>query len=342
MGEIFRCDVLAGKIRVGVIGAGFIVKFAHLPSLKILSSRFEVKVVFSKSIENAKIAALEYSVPEATDDWRSIVQRSDVDAVIIATPNYTHKTIAVEAARAGKHILLEKPVALRLKDAVEIVKECEKAGVKLLVAHCLRFWPEYVKVRELILSGTIGEPRVVRAYRLSLFPGKMWHKFMEFSGGVTVDLMIHDIDYSIWILGDVEEVYGVKLRVTGNTVDSPDHSAALLKFKSSAIAYLEASWAFPRGYPFTTYLEIAGSKGLLTVDNRTTQTITIYRNGVAESTAPLEIRAYVEQLKAFAEWIDRDVKPPIDPWEAVKALQVALAVLESSEKNAVVKISEVV
>ena len=333
--------MVVDRIRVGVIGAGFIVNYAHLPSLRILSDRFEVKAVCSRRLEEAKAVALKYGVPEATDDWRSLVNRGDLDAVIIATPTYTHREMAVEAARAGKHVLLEKPIALKLEDAVEIVRESEKAGVKLLVGHCLRFWPEYIKAREVVLSGAIGEPRVARAYRLSGFPGKTWHMFMELSGGVTVDLMIHDIDYLRWVLGDIEEVYGTALRVTGKTVDSPDHSTALLKFKSGAIAYVEASWAFPRGYPFTTYLEIAGSKGLLVVDNVSTKTVTIYKDDVVESKAPVEIVAYVEQLKAFADWIDRGVKPPIEPWEAVKALQVALAILESSRKNSIVKVPEV-
>ncbi|MEM4053321.1 MAG: Gfo/Idh/MocA family oxidoreductase, partial [Ignisphaera sp.] len=143
---------MVDKIRIGIIGAGGIVQWAHLPSLKLLRDRVDVRVVFSRSIERAKEVAMRFSIPEATDDWRSTVSRGDLDALLIATPNYTHKTIAVESVRAGKHVFLEKPIALSIGDGLEIVREAEKAGVNLMVGHCLRFWPEYVRVRESILS----------------------------------------------------------------------------------------------------------------------------------------------------------------------------------------------
>ncbi|MEM0153607.1 MAG: Gfo/Idh/MocA family oxidoreductase [Ignisphaera sp.] len=333
---------MVDRIRIGIIGAGGIVQWAHLPSLKLLRDRVDVRVVFSRSIERAKEVAMRFSIPEATDDWRSTVSRGDLDALLIATPNYTHKTIAVESVRAGKHVFLEKPVALSIGDGLEIVREAEKAGVNLMVGHCLRFWPEYVRVRESILSNAIGEPRVARAYRLSSFPRwAPWHRYRELSGGVVVDLMIHDLDFLRWILGEVEEVFGYMVRFTEASIDNTDHAVAILRFRDGAIAYVEASWAFPSNFPFTTYLEIAGTKGLLTVDNRSTATVEVFMESVQNVLAPVDKGAYFSELKAFIDWIQYGVKPPIEPMDAVEALRIAVAVHRSSEMGAPIKVSEV-
>lgn len=330
-------------VRVGVIGAGGIVRWAHLPSLRLLHDRVDVKVVFSRSIERAREVAIKFGVSEATDDWRGIISRGDIDAVIIATPNYTHKTITVEAARAGKHVFLEKPIALSVRDGLEIVSEAAKAGIKLMVGHCLRFWPEYMKVREAVTSNAIGEPRVARAYRLSGFPTwAEWHRFKDLSGGVVLDLMIHDLDFLRWTLGDVDEVFGYAARFSETSIDSVDHAMAILRFKDGAIAYVEASWSFPREFPFTTYLEVAGTRGLLTVDSRSTWTVSLFKGNAQESLAPMDRNAYFNELKSFIEWVQGREKPPIEPVEAVEAVRIALAVYKSSCRGMSVKVSEVV
>ena len=333
---------MVDRVRMGVIGAGGIVQWAHLPNLKLLYDRVEVRVVFSRSIERAREVAIKFGVPEATDEWRYIISRGDIDAVLIATPNYTHKDIAVEAARAGKHIFLEKPIALSVRDGLEIVREAERAGVKLMIGHCLRFWPEYVKVREAVISNAIGEPRIVRAYRLSSFPTWAgWHRFKDLSGGVVIDLMIHDLDFLRWCLGEVDEVFGYTAKFSETSIDNMDHAMSILRFKGGAIAYVEASWSFSRSFPFTTYLEVAGTKGLLTIDNRSTWTVSVFRDNTQESLAPMDRSAYFSELKSFIEWIQSGVKPPIEPMDAVEAIRIALAVYKSSEKGMPVKVSEV-
>lgn len=333
---------MVDRIRIGIVGAGGIVQWAHLPSLRLLRDRVDVRVVFSRSIEKAKEVAMRFGIPEATDDWRNTISRGDLDALLIATPNYTHKTIAIEAIRAGKHVFLEKPIALSIGDGLEIVREAEKAGVNLMVGHCLRFWSEYVRVREAILSNAIGEPRVARTYRLSSFPRwAPWHRYRELSGGVVIDLMIHDLDFLRWTLGEVEEVFGYTVRLTEASIDNVDHAVAIAKFRDGAIAYVEASWAFPSNFPFTTYLEIAGTKGLLTVDNRSTATVEVFRESVQDVLAPVDKSAYFSELKAFMDWIQYGVKPPIEPMDAVEALRIAVAVHRSSEMGAPIKVSEV-
>lgn len=331
---------MADKLRMALVGAGMIVREAHIKSLKRLSDRVEVVAVYSRRLEVAKNFAKEHGIPLYTDNWREVIGRSDVDAVLIATPNYTHKPIAVEAAKSGKHIFLEKPIALSVEDGEAIVKEAESHGVKLLVGHCLRFWPEYVRIKKAVENGVIGEPRVARAYRLSSFPRwSQWHRYKEFSGGVVIDLGIHDLDYLRWVLGEPVEVYAVGGIRTRYSVDAIDYAMAIIKFRDGAIAYVESSWAMPENFRFYTYLEIAGTKGLLTVDNNTTATVTTYIDDSFWSFAPVDDNAYYLEMKAFLDWVQHDVKPPLEPRDAVESLRLALAIVKSIERGEVVKIA---
>ena len=322
---------MADKLRIGLIGAGFIVKFAHMPSLKKLGERVEVPVVFSRRLEVARSFAKDNGIPEYTDSWRDVLRRSDIDAVLIATPNYTHKTIAVEAARAGKHIFLEKPIALSVEDGMEIVREAEKQGVKLFVGHCLRFWPEYVRARELVLRGEVGEPRVARAYRRSTFPKwAPWHKDMNLGGGVFVDMSIHDVDFLRWTLGEVEEVYARGGVLKHRDSNAYDYVHAILRFKGGAVAYVEGSWIMPETHPFSTYLEIAGTGGLLRVDNHETSALRVFRTeGTPEDYTPIVRDAYYLELRAFVDCVLKDGEPPVPGEEARRSLEVVLAAVKS-------------
>ncbi len=325
--------------RVGVIGSGFAARELHLPALSKIAD-VELKAVFGIPYEDALYLAKLYNIPKATDDWRSIINDPSIDVVLVATPTYTHREIAVEAVKAGKHVMLEKPIALTIRDGEEVVKAYEAGKVKLMVAHCLRFWPEYVRARELIMGGRIGEPRVARAYRLSSHPGR-WFRFQNLSGGVAVDMSIHDLDYLRWVLGNVTRVYARGGVYSSTSVDSIDHFMALLEFENGAVAYVEGSWAMPRNYPFTTYLEVVGTKGLLTVDNQSTATVEAYLGGSTFRYGPFFKDAYYQEWVAFINWIDKGVKPPIEPQDAVEALRLALAINKSIAEGRVVKPSEV-
>jgi predicted dehydrogenase len=326
-------------LRVGVLGSGFAARELHLPVLSSLSG-VEVSTIFGIPYEDALILARRFKIPKVTDDWRSVVHDSSIDVVLVATPTYTHRAIAEEAIKAGKHVMLEKPIALTVKDGEELVKAYEAGGVKLMVAHCLRFWPEYVRARELMMAGEVGEPRVARAYRLSSHPGR-WFRFQELSGGVAVDMSIHDLDYLRWTLGEVKRVYAVGGTYSSDSATSIDHFMATLEFENGAVAYVEGSWAMPRNFPFTTYLEIVGTKGLLTVDNQSTSTIEAYIDNSYYRYGPIYRNAYYLEWVAFLDWLNKGVKPPIEPGDAVEALRLALAINKSITEGRVVNPGEV-
>lgn len=326
-------------LKVGVLGSGFAARELHLPVLSRIND-VELSAIFGIPYEDALSLAKRFNIPKATDDWRSVINDSSIDVVLIATPTYTHKIIAEEAIKAGKDVMLEKPITLTVKDGEDLVKAYEAGGVKLMVAHCLRFWPEYVRARELIMSGRIGEPRVIRAYRLSSHPGR-WFRFQELSGGVAVDMSIHDLDYLRWTFGSVKRVYAIGGTYSSESATSIDHFMATLEFDNGAVAYVEGSWAMPRNYPFTTYLEVVGTNGLMTVDNQSTATVEAYIDNSYYRYSPMMKDAYYLEWIAFLNWVNKGAKPPIEPSEAVEALRLALSINKSIMEGRVVNPSEV-
>ncbi|MBM4040327.1 MAG: Gfo/Idh/MocA family oxidoreductase, partial [Planctomycetes bacterium] len=149
-------------IRVGVVGCGGIFRGAHVPYLQWRTDRARVVAVADAKRENAQQEADRFGAV-LCGDWKALVKRGDVDAVIIATHPRPHCEIAVAAARAGKHILLEKPMCRTVAEADRMIAAAEKAGVTLQVAYIFRFWPSYLKLKELLGDGTLGKPHLVYA-----------------------------------------------------------------------------------------------------------------------------------------------------------------------------------
>lgn len=320
------------KVKVLVVGTGFICRMEHLPALGKMPD-VELVGIVSRSRERARELAERYRIKGYYSDYEEALEDSGCDAVDVTWPTYLHKYAVVEAAKRGKHVIVEKPIALRLKDADEMILEAKKAHVKFMVAHCLRYWPEYVAIKRLVEAGEVGEPRVARAYRLSEYPPwspEAWHKYMSKSGGVIVDLSIHDIDYLRWLMGEVDTVFARGGTYGPHGGDAIDYAHIVLKFKSGAIGYVEGSWIMPKGYGLYTYFELAGTKGLLTVEPRAVASVTVYKPGAGrQELVPHSDNAYYLELRAFIDSVKRDVEPPISGEEAKRSLEVALAAIKS-------------
>jgi len=328
------------KLGVAVIGAGFISK-VHLEAWKRIKE-IEVKAIVDLEEERARNYSQLFKIPSFYIDYNKVLERSDIDIIDVCTPTYTHAQISIDAMSHGKNVLLEKPISIKLKDADEIIKASEKYNVKFMVAHCLRFWPEYKVAKGIVERGDIGDPRVARAYRLSSYPAWSWQSWLKDfskSGGVFVDMSIHDVDFLRWTIGDVEEVYARGGVLKTKDASSYDYVHALLKFKNGAIAYVEGSWIQPKNFPFTTYLEIVGTNGILKVDNQTTSSVTVFKENVAPiSLNPVSEDAYFLEIKHFVDSIIKDYKPMISGIEARKSLEVVLAGVKSILENKPVKL----
>jgi predicted dehydrogenase len=239
-------------INVAILGAGFM-GAAHAANYQALDGRVRVKTVCARTIERAARVA-ETVGAEATTDLEAAIGDPEIDAVDICLPTGLHRTAAERAFDAGKHVFLEKPIALTPEDADAILEAAKRSGKILMVGLVLRFWPEYVELQRRAAAGELGRPLVVSTHRLS--PPADWNDWMidpQQSGGVAVDMAVHDFDQMNWLLGEPRRVFARAPR--------PGHVVALVEY-DGAEGVAEASMLMPRSYPFSSNIRILCEGGV--------------------------------------------------------------------------------
>ncbi|RPJ25701.1 MAG: gfo/Idh/MocA family oxidoreductase [Chloroflexi bacterium] len=263
----------------------------------------------------------------------------EVDVVDICSPTHLHHEMALKAAAAGKHIICEKPLARTTRQAQEIVSACHKAGVQLLVAHVVRFFPEYALAQAAVSEGQIGKPAVIRLQRGSYRPKKPagnWFLDEVKSGGILMDLMIHDYDYARWVAGDVESVSA--RRVTELHLAAPvDYGLVILSHRSGALSHIAGSWAYPPP-TFRTHLEIAGDRGLIEFDSDGTapiQNLILKTAGsdapdIGLPSSPVSESPYTTQIKEFYGVLAQGKNARVSATDGLAAVQIAEAAIESA------------
>ena len=191
-------------LKVGIIGAGGMGNFhaasyQHIPEVKVAG-------VYDVSVESARNLAEKYQAV-CYQQIRDLYDDREIKIINVCLPTPFHKDFVVNSARRGKHVFCEKPIARNLDDGRLMIKTCQENKVKFMVGHVLRFFPEYRKAKELVDTGKIGKPGVVRTLRGGAFPKTSWYGDYEASGGVVLDTLVHDFDFLRWCFGPVERVY---------------------------------------------------------------------------------------------------------------------------------------
>ncbi len=197
-------------VRYGIIGAGAVSDYHHVPGIT-LDPRAELVAVCDPNESLLEQRGKEWGVDKLTTDDRDIAADPDVDAVIIATPNFTHKEIAIRCAQAGKHMMCEKPLALNAHDARDMYHAAREAGVKHMTAFTYRFAPSMRYLRHLLKSGALGEPRHFRSQRFLDWPETSWgwRQYQDKAGaGDLFDMTIHRIDFAMDLLGPIRSICG--------------------------------------------------------------------------------------------------------------------------------------
>ena len=231
------------------------------------------------------------------------------DVVSVCTPTPSHVELAVQALDAGRHVLLEKPIALTVADAERLAGQAARASATLMVAHVVRFFADYAALAARVAAGSVGRPRTVRASRLSAAPqGAEWLEDEERSGGLLVDFAIHDVDQACLLLGDPVAVTAVC--APGGGFGAP--AAITVEFAEGGVAQLLAVSDLPAGTPFSTSLEVVGDRGVDTL------------TGAAGD-------PFVAQARYFLDCVETGTEPTRAPIAAaVQALRVCLAARESA------------
>ena len=237
------------KVRFGVLGLGRIGKI-HAANLASRIAGTEVAALSDVVPEELAAVAAKLGVKAAYADYREVLFREDVDAVVICTPTDTHCQMILDAAAAGKHIFCEKPVDLSLEKIQAAIDAAAKAGVQLMVGFNRRFDPNFLKVRETVAAGLIGSPQVLRI--TSRDPGPPPEQYIRASGGLFLDMTIHDFDMARYQVGsDVTEVYAratVLVDPVFERAGDWDTAVVTLEFENGALGTIDNSRKAVYGY----------------------------------------------------------------------------------------------
>src|SRR5690606_8453055 len=312
-------------MRVGLVGAG-VMGTVHGRGGQAAGA--ELAAVFSRDQERAQGLAGQYGARVA-GSYGDLLR--EVDVVDLCVPTHLHHSMALEAFAQGRHVVCEKPIALTEAEGREMIAAAQRAGVRFFVAMVLRFFPQYRLTRDLVAQGRIGEVGVIRLKRVSYTPqkaGDNWYLDHARSGGMMVDLMVHDFDFACWLAGDVTRVYA---KAAGDR-----YALATLRFASGAMALIEGGWANPPGV-FRTAIDVAGTAGAIEWSSDATATIRTYlrqpegaAGEVGLPLSPLAEDPYTAQLKHAYEAIRTGAPCVGSPEDALRALRVALAAKESA------------
>lgn len=331
-------DMASRPVRFAVIGTGSM-GGTHAVNLASRPDLFEVTWLCDIDLDRANRVQERVGGGKVTADLHEALAADDVDVALIALPTGLHR-MGVEAAAAAKvHVFCEKPIARWNEDAVAMTQACKDAGVTLMVGHVVRFFSEYMRVKEQLEAGTLGDISMVRGSRINppVMERAPWFADIEVSGGVVLDLMIHEIDTFRWMFGEVERLYAQGLSFT-DWHTKRDHAIANIKFRSGPIAHLEASWAHSA---FRTTLEVAGSKGIATHNSFDSATLTfepttdITYDGLGQNSRafqygrPTTMPAHLRELVEFVQCLRTGAPVPVDGEEATRTLIVANAVNDS-------------
>ena len=263
--------------RVAIVGCGWAGE-RHARAYDQLGAT----VLWAVDVDKARAERLLGSRPgsRVTDDYREALADSDVDAVDICLPHALHAAVAVDAARVGKHVLCEKPIAASLAEADQMIESAERSGIVLMVAENVRFSPIFRKVRELLLDGAIGQPALIQMTRQcyltrSFLEDRRW--FLDAraaAGGIMMSGGIHDFETMRMLIGEIESVQALRARQRFLEMEGDDTSVALVRFRDGTVGTLVESFvmkslATASGAEVHT-LRIDGDLGSLSVrDGRT-------------------------------------------------------------------------
>ncbi|MEW6227045.1 MAG: Gfo/Idh/MocA family oxidoreductase [Bacillota bacterium] len=323
--------------RVAVLGAGTM-GGVHVDCY-MHSGQAEVAYVADPRFELAQyVAATCGATPLA--DPEAALRDPGVEIVSVCLPTYLHRDWVEKAAAMGKHVFCEKPIALSCEDGRAIIEACQKARVRLGIGHVVRYFPEYEMVHDDIAGGRLGRIGVVRLFRGGPFPvaWSNWYSDQRRSGGLLMDLSIHDFDFLQWCLGPVERVYAHRFR---NELPL-EHTLTVLRMKSGAIAHVEGSWAHPGGFHYR--FEVCGDAGMVEFDSRRSQPLSVVARqgagqgpGVVVPESPLAGKEpYLRELLDFLAYIRSESVPRVTPEDAVAAVAVSLAAIKSADTGEVV------
>jgi len=337
--------------KIGIVGCGFIggVHFSAYCKIKgaklvavcdqdITRANNLVKGISSGgnlSVEAAKPISFKTEEVKIYTKLEEMLKDPEIEIIDVCLPTYLHKYAVLKAAKAGKHILCEKPMTLSLKEADEMINAAKKAKVKFMVAHVIRFWPEYVVLTELIEKKSLGKLLEANFQRHSPTPTWCWDNWIldaKKSLAAAGDLHVHDTDYILHICGTPKSV--TSLGVKGKPTTGVDHIMTEYNYGKGPKIYAEGGWGYAAKYPFRMAFWALFEKGAVEFNSMNAK-LTIYEDGKEPVTPKLpEGDGYLREIQYFLKCIEEGKAPSVvTPADARESLRIILAEINSVEKG---------
>lgn len=324
-------------LTVAVVGAGKLGctharHWASLPNVRVAA-------VVDPFVDNAQALAAHIAPnapPPVFSDLPSLAARACPDIVDICTPTPTHRLLIEQAVAARCAVFVEKPLARTLTDCDFLVDLVRQTHTFLSVGHVVRWFPAFARAKMLVDSGSVGAPAAIRTAREASFPwraggGASWYDDAAQSGGVILDVLLHDFDWLRWCFGPVVRVYAKGLTLRPEHHGLRDYALVTLRFATGAVAHATGSWAHPS--PTRMTFEVAGDSGLLEWDSERTAPLTLLHADTHTQESPLapDDDPYLSELRAFADALRTGQPAPVSVEDGREAVRIALAALESLE-----------
>ena len=333
------------QVGVGLIGSQF-VSSIHAEALRACPQA-EIRAVASPTAGHAQAFAERFAIARHFTDYADMLARPDIDMVVVGAPNDIHCRVTLDAAAAGKHVVMEKPLCLSLADADRMIAACRQANVKLMYAEELCFAPKYVRLKRLLDSGALGRPTLVKQSEKHDGPhaDHFWNVDRS-GGGVTMDMGCHAVEFFRWMLGrpPIKSVYAqMSTSVHGEKTRGEDNAILILEFEGGATAIAEESWTKPGG--MDDRAEVYGTHGVAYADLLHGNAIETYSAvgydyavEKAGSTKGWSFTIYEEawnygfhgEMAHFVDCVQNDRKPLVTGEDGRAVLEVLMAAYESA------------
>ena len=341
------------KLGISLVGCGII---SEIQAAAIKQSQNARLIsVYSRNPENARRVGEKFDVPWSSN-WENFIENKNMDLVSICTPSGNHLDYGKLAAMGGKHVVVEKPIEVTLERGKQLIDVCKANGIKLAVIFQNRFVPDIQNMKKSIDEGAIGNLFFGDAYikwfrAQSYYNSAPWRGTIELDGGgVLINQAIHTIDLLRWMMGDVKTVYGQIDTFTHKRIEAEDNAAGVLRFENGALGVIAASTSVQPA--MARRLEIHGTKGTVIVDNNL---VTFQTGQTAEKVAqkkktgelsgaksPLQgysLLPHQRQFEAIVDALKNDTNPPLSGEEALKSLEIVLAIYDSSNLGKPISVS---
>ena len=332
-------------LNVGIIGAGRIGQ-VHAKSITYHIPQAKIVAISDIYYEGAKKVAESLGIPNAYEDYHEILNNPEIDAVLICSSTDTHADIAVEAAESGKHIFCEKPVDLTVAKIKKVIAAVEKAGVKLQIGFNRRYDHNFAEIKRLANEGKLGKLQTIKITSRDPEPPSI--DYVKVSGGIFLDMTVHDFDMARFIGGEVEEVYANAAVTVDEAIgEAGDVDTALiaLKFKNGAIGVIDNCRKACYGYD--QRLEVFGTCGQASAANDTPTNVSYINESGNMTDKPLYffleryMQSFTDEMTEFINAVQNNEQTKTTVNDGLEALRLGLAAKLSVKEHRPVKLSEI-